>query len=238
MARPLVEVAVVLGEVQDLPAGELAGEPGRRVHVLAPWRAAQDVADMLAVPPDALQAYSPRLRYCLLDEHRIAQAAREAGKPLPDNLAGVAVGLETLRSRPEMRALGRTLQARLALLPAERFDALGAVFTEWVNRVLARRFDLDENERLLANIQEVTMLTEERGDLARLFREEAREEGREEGREEARERLLLSLLRHRFGELPEAVVKQVEAGSAADVERWALRLLDARTLDAVFAQPN
>ena len=142
--------------------------------------------------------------------------------------------METLRSQPEMRALGQTLLTRLALLPIERFDALGAVFTEWVNRVLARRFDLDENERLLANIQEVTMLTEERGDLARLFREEARNEGREEGRE----RLLLSLLRHRFGELPEAVVKQVEAGSAADVERWALRVLDARTLEEVFAQPS
>ena len=82
------------------------------------------------------------------------------------------------------------------------------------------------------------MLSEERGDLAKLFREEAREEGRKEGWEEARERLLLSQLRHRFGALPEAVVKRVEAGSAADAERWALRVLDARTLEEVFAQPS
>lgn len=50
--------------------------------------------------------------------------------------------------------------------------------------------------------------------------------------------LYQSLLRHRFGALPEAVMKPVEAGSAADVERWALRVLDASTLDAVFTQPN
>ncbi|MFT4099915.1 MAG: Rpn family recombination-promoting nuclease/putative transposase [Burkholderiaceae bacterium] len=205
---------------------------------VAPWRAAQDVADMLAASPEALQPYTPRLRYHLLDEHRIAEAARAAGKALPDNLAGVAVGIETMRSRPEMQALGRTLLARLALLPPERFDALGAVFTEWVNQVVVRRLGLDENTRLLANIQEVEMLSEQRGDLAEIFRSEGREQGREEGREEAREQLLLSLLRHRFGDLPDAVVARVEAGSATDVEQWALRVLDARTLDAVFEQVN
>ncbi|MFT3802069.1 MAG: Rpn family recombination-promoting nuclease/putative transposase [Burkholderiaceae bacterium] len=203
---------------------------------VAPWRSAQDVADRLAAFPDTLRPYTPRLRYFLLDEHRIAEAIRAAGKVLPDNLAGVVVGFETMRSRPEMKALGQTLLARLALLPTERFDALGAVFTEWVNRVLARRLDLDENERLLANIQEVTMLSEQRGDLAEIFRNEARAEGRKEGQEEARQQLLLSQLHHRFGDLPEAVVERIKGGSAADMERWALRVLDAPTLEAVFAQ--
>ncbi|MFT4099557.1 MAG: Rpn family recombination-promoting nuclease/putative transposase [Burkholderiaceae bacterium] len=201
---------------------------------VAPWRSAQDVADMLVAPPGALQPYTPRLRYYLLDEHRIAEAARAAGKALPDNLAGVAVGIETMRSRPEMKALGQTLLARLALLPTERFDALGAVFTEWVNRVVVRRLDLDENTRLLANIQEVAMLSEQRGDLAEIFRNEGRTEGKEEGRKE----VLLSLLHHRFGDLPETVIARVEAGSAAEVKRWAVRVLDAQTLDAVFAQTN
>ena len=66
---------------------------------------------MFAASPEALQPYSSRLRYYLLDEHRIAEAARAAGKPLPDNLAGVVLGLETLRSCPEMRTLGQTLLA-------------------------------------------------------------------------------------------------------------------------------
>ena len=75
----------------------------------------------------------------------------------------------------------------------------------------------------------------------RALREKVREVARKEAREgirKAREQLLLSQLRHRFGKLPEAVVNRVEAGSAADVERWALRVLDASTLDAVFTQPN
>ncbi|MFT4102577.1 MAG: DUF4351 domain-containing protein, partial [Burkholderiaceae bacterium] len=96
------------------------------------------------------------------------------------------------------------------------------------------------------NIQEVAMLSEQRGDLAEIFREEGRKEGREEGlekgrkegREEARRQLLLSQLHHRFGDLPETVIARVESGSAADVERWALRVLDASTLDAVFAQAS
>ncbi|MFT3800195.1 MAG: Rpn family recombination-promoting nuclease/putative transposase [Burkholderiaceae bacterium] len=197
---------------------------------VVPWRSAQDVADMLVTAPEALQPYTPRLRYYLLDEHRIAEAARAAGKALPENLAGVAVGIETMRSRPEMKALGQTLLARLALLPTERFDALGAVFTEWVNRVVVRRLGLDDNTRLLANIQEVAMLSEQRGDLAEIFRNEGQEEGRKE--------VLLSLLHHRFGDPPETVIARVEAGSAADVKRWAVRVLDAQTLDAVFAQTN
>ena len=50
--------------------------------------------------------------------------------------------------------------------------------------------------------------------------------------------LYQSLLRHRFGALPEAVMKPVEAGSAADVERWALGVLDSGTLEEVFAEPS
>ena len=190
------------------------------------WRAAADIADMLDVVPDALQPYIPRLRYYLLDEHRIARAAQATGQPLPDSLAGVAVGIETTRSQAEMRQLARTLLTKLALLPPDRSDALGRTFTEWINRVMARRLGLGENERLLASIQEVSMLAEQTGDLAEFFREEGQE------------RILLSQLRHRFGELPETVIARVEAGSAADLERWALRILDARTLDAVFAQES
>ncbi|MGE3927826.1 MAG: DUF4351 domain-containing protein [Lautropia sp.] len=60
--------------------------------------------------------------------------------------------------------------------------------------------------------------------------------GLEKGLEKGRELLLLTQLTHRFGALPEAVAARVEAGSAAEVERWARRILDARTLDEVFAE--
>ena len=52
---------------------------------------------------------------------------------------------------------------------------------------------------------------------------------------EGERRLLLKLLRTRFGELDEVLVARVEAGSRGDVERWAERLLDAETPEDVLA---
>ena len=47
--------------------------------------------------------------------------------------------------------------------------------------------------------------------------------------------LLLRQLTHRFGELPAEVEARVRAADDATLQRWGVRLLDANTLDAVFA---
>lgn len=96
-----------------------------------------------------------------------------------------------------------------------------------------------------------TRLTTER--LARLFDEllgpeagetpvstgarierEARKRGREEGREEGRIEQLLDQLRARFGAEAKHVEARVRAGSSADLARWAIAVLTARTIDEVF----
>lgn len=59
--------------------------------------------------------------------------------------------------------------------------------------------------------------------------------GKAEGKAEGRADLLLRQLDARFGPLPIAVVARVHAASAADLERWALAVLSAPTLAAVFA---
>ena len=59
--------------------------------------------------------------------------------------------------------------------------------------------------------------------------------GLEQGLEKGRSQMLLELLAHRFGALNEAIVARVKSGSAPDVDRWARRVLDARTLDEVFS---
>ncbi len=66
----------------------------------------------------------------------------------------------------------------------------------------------------------------------------ARDEGLREGRHEGERKLLLRLLRARFGELPAAATTRVEAAEEADLERWGERVLAADTLAAVFADPT
>ena len=66
-------------------------------------------------------------------------------------------------------------------------------------------------------------------------RRERRRQGRSEGRREGEATLLLRQLTHRFGELPAGVEARIRSADDANLQRWGVRLLDANTLDAVFA---
>ncbi|MFM7584357.1 MAG: DUF4351 domain-containing protein [Caldilinea sp.] len=61
-------------------------------------------------------------------------------------------------------------------------------------------------------------------------REKGREEGREEGRKEGATYMLLRLLEHRFGELPEAVTAHVQRLSLAQTEVLVNQALGAESL--------
>jgi hypothetical protein len=61
---------------------------------------------------------------------------------------------------------------------------------------------------------------------------------RNEVRQEEAGRLLLRLLRARFGELPAATVARIETADLADLERWSERVLGAQTLAEVLGDPS
>ncbi len=64
---------------------------------------------------------------------------------------------------------------------------------------------------------------------------EGHREGRVAGKIEGRAEILLCQLRKRFGAIAETVTDRLRAASTDELDRWALRTLDAPTLDAVFA---
>lgn len=64
---------------------------------------------------------------------------------------------------------------------------------------------------------------------------QGRVEGRVEGWREGQIMVLRRLCERRFGELPPAVQARLEAASAADLERWIDRVLDAASLAELFA---
>lgn len=66
-------------------------------------------------------------------------------------------------------------------------------------------------------------------------RAEARKAGRQEGRKEGEALLLQRLLGKRFGPLPSAIVERIASASAAQIETWGERVLDAGSLDEVFS---
>ena len=189
------------------------------------WRTACDVAELLEAGPDELRPYRPSLRYFLIDEVRLAEAARRSGVPLPHNLAGIMVGIEGAVGGEEFGPLGKALQA---LMPPELIDSLGRAFTAWINRIVARRLRLDDNVKLLTDFQEVAMLGEQVGDLADLFLKQGEDAGMVKGQVSMLERQL----QHRFGTpLPEWVRPRLEKANTARLEHWAERIFEATSLE-------
>jgi predicted transposase/invertase (TIGR01784 family) len=60
--------------------------------------------------------------------------------------------------------------------------------------------------------------------------------GQEEGQRQGQTRLLLKMLRQRFGDLPDGVAERLAAAAPEQLEQWGERLLNAPTLDAVFQE--
>ena len=66
-------------------------------------------------------------------------------------------------------------------------------------------------------------------------RNQGLERGLEQGREQGKTELLCRLLSRRFGPLPAEVETRLARATAADIDAWSLRILDAGTLADVFA---
>jgi hypothetical protein len=58
---------------------------------------------------------------------------------------------------------------------------------------------------------------------------------RAEGRSEGQRKLVLQQLARRFGTLPPEIEERVAKAEMSELQDWAMRLLDARSLDQVFA---
>ena len=66
-------------------------------------------------------------------------------------------------------------------------------------------------------------------------RQQGLQEGRQEGRQEGEVTLLQKQLARRFGSLPPWVAETLMQASPAQLEAWAIALLDAASLEDVFA---
>jgi hypothetical protein len=63
---------------------------------------------------------------------------------------------------------------------------------------------------------------------------EGKQEGKQEGRIEEASRIVRRLLMLRFGALPDWADDRLRQAHTADLERWADRILEAPSLEAVF----
>lgn len=107
----------------------------------------------------------------------------------------------------------------------------------WVRSLLRRKAPTpiiaNEINRINDIMEADTMLAER---IEGWF-EEATQKGRQQGVQLGEARMLVRLLRHRFGELPDWVDDKLAAASPAQLEAWADAAWAANSLDEVFAGP-
>ena len=189
---------------ETTPAGKLPPVlPLVLYNGYAPWGAAREISELIEEVPGGLEQYRPRLRYCLLDEMRMADSELESLR----NLAAAMVRLEKSR---DTEAMERVLEAAAEWLRAPGLEELRKSFTDWVLRVLlpSRIRGVRFPESL--DLEEVKAMLAESGlSWSDRWEQEGIEKGLQKGLQNAREVLLRDLER-RFGPLPEEVRRRVE----------------------------
>jgi hypothetical protein len=162
------------------------------------------VAELVETIPSGLERYRPRLRYCLLDEGRIAASDLESLQ----NLSAALIRLERSQSPEDVL---RVLESLLKWLNEPEHSELRRSFATWMQEILLPARLPGVEIPKLGELQEVkSMLAERVLEWTQEWKQEGFEQGFQEGIGIVR-RALLAKLEQRFGPLPEETRREVEA---------------------------
>jgi len=231
-------------------------------HGRTPWRGARslrELIDLAALPAsmaDAVRARQPDLTFHLDD--LAAQSEAQIVSRVSSLLGQMALlCMQFLRGAGEAEA-ETALRRWLSLL--RRLHAAADAREAFVRLVeyIATVADLHKDRvlRILAEVhpdaEQITMKTYGRMEREALEREtrgraegkaegraegkaEGRAEGKAEGRAEGKAEILLRQLEARFGRLAPDAVNRVLTAAPPDLDRWAVQVLDARTIEEVLS---
>lgn len=189
-----------------------------------PWNVATDLGSLIGDLDPSAEIYRPQLRYRLVDE---AAYPREDLAALNSPVADL-FSIEKSRDWLEVHASVHRL--RQSVPPSEA--PLRQAFETWLRKLILPRLGLSQEEAAAAStLEEIeTMLADSIDRWNREIREEAREEGRQEG--EAR--VVLRLLRLKFGPLDPEIEERVRSVDADRLLMWSERILTAESLQDVI----
>jgi hypothetical protein len=188
------------------------------------WNVATDLGSLIGDLDPSAEIYRPQLRYHVIDE---AAYSREELATLKTPVADL-FRLEKSADWEEVFTSVQRLRQRLS--PAE--DALRDAFGDWLHEVILPRLGLSE-KAAFANrtLEEVETMLAESIDR---WNRELREEGVQEGLQKGEARVVLRLLRLKFGPLDPQIEDQVRSADADRLLQWSERVLTAESLLDVF----
>jgi predicted transposase/invertase (TIGR01784 family) len=216
---------------------------GRRPLRIAPFAAAREVRGAVAA---ALDAFAPRLRILLDDLTRTSERALRRRR-----MSALArLTLLCLRSLPRLRdsealaaierwgdILRAANRARGGPLALQAIAAYILHQTDLSPQQIAAAFARTVQERDGKHVMSTAdrLIAQGRAEGRAEGRAKGRVEGKAKGKAEGKCELVLRLLTARFGSLPPTIVARVRAATARELDRLALRLLDAKSLAEIFA---
>lgn len=199
------------------------------------WSASTTFEGLLDVDEATLSAlgeHTVRMRFVLDD---ISEATDETLKGRAMTALG-RVALWCLRHGREPDELVRRLRGWRDLMAEVRRAPNGREALEviWQYILAAHEKKKHRPEDVMARLMEAA--GEEAKEEMMSVADMLRAEGRKEGREEGERKILMKQLRLRFGDLSEAAVARIGAAGPRQLERWAERVLTARSLDEVLGK--
>ena len=240
MALRILEYTALL--YRELARNNALGPDRRRPPVLPvvlyngapPWRAARDVAELIAPVGPSLAPYQPSQRYVVLDERHV----RDHDVPGP-NLMAAVVALEQSGSAEDLKRVVEALQRR-PWVPGER--ELQRVFTGWIRRLAHRLAPAATTLPLAVTLEDLKMTLEERvSEWPRQWLEQGIEQGLAQGLEQQRA-LLRRLAAARFGDqaaerLAPVLARIADPNRIAEIGDWLVRCDTGTQFLARIADP-
>jgi Putative transposase, YhgA-like len=200
-----------------------------------PWNACGELRQLISQAPEGLQEFQASQRYLLIDPRSVDPDELDISRNLvaalfrlelsdsPDVLMDVVATLSAWLSSEEQAPLRRSIELWIARVQTREFPGLLITGIEHLleGGEMGERF-----QRKYATWRD---FLEDRG-MAK-----GREEGQEKGQLIALRSTLVRLLERRFGEVTASVRARVEQARLEEAARWIDRVLDAPTIDDVFA---
>ena len=197
-----------------------------------PWRARQDVYDMIVPePPEFLRAYQPHLRYYLVDEGRLSHDDLKRKGSLLSGIFGVE------NAGKSWEALQEAVKRIVDIINEDpNKGRIDRILTRWIKRHLARLQADVGLGGLNSLVEDKDMLAENLENLVKKERQESEQRGLARGRHEGVEGTLRKQINLKFGELPEWADQRLKSATDEQLDEWVMQILSADSLTALLGE--
>ena len=190
------------------------------------WCAPTQLSDLIDLAKDSpLQSYMPRMLYYLIEERKYLDGKEDA-------ITGYVFKLENCRSSKQLLGI---IDEITAFLEQPKWRKIRRDFLIWLQQVCLPSKGLKLEPIQTENLSEVkSMLKTRIAQWEKELLEKGIKQGREEGIEKGKMSVLERQLVLKFGSLPDWAKKKFENASADQLEKWALKIFDAKSIQELL----